>query len=181
MQPTSNTSESKAFGDKAVADVLTASVSLPSALTHEKRNTPVANPSLADLVIRATRHRRNDTFQSSGATPTYSDLYGNHDEACADDANYKTPESMRRIIGAGTVSTPPQRKPRYTRRCSITKFSLQTTARVAVRQLQQEHSGRRSIQSGVFLPASAKRTGPRYKNIAPILEKAMGEIDDNCF
>lgn len=164
-----------------MASVLKASVSPPSAHPREKRDTPIVNPSLTDFVAMATRLRRNDASQSSNTTPEYADLYGEHDEASPDNAQFKTPDSLRSIVGVGAGNAQHQRKPRYTRRCSITKFSLQRTARVAVRQLQQEHSARRSIQSGQCLSGSSNRTGPRYRDIAPILDQAMADIDANCF
>lgn len=159
MQP-SNTTKSKEYADKTVTDVIKLSASLVAA-------PPQPNPSLTDLVI-ATKRRRTGKPPSSDDTPDYADLYGEDEEASPQSA-IRTPATFRTIVGAGAVNAPPQQKPRASRRCSITKFSLQRTAQVAVRQLQREHFARRS------------RTGLKYRDIVPILDQAMADIDASCF
>lgn len=162
MQPnTSNTTKSKEHADKTVTDVIKLSASLVAA-------PPQPNPSLTDLVI-ATKRRRTGKPPSSDATPDYADLYGEDEEASPQSAPIRTPATLRSIVGGGAVNAPPQQKPRPSRRCSITKFSLQRTAQVAVRQLQREHFARRS------------RTGLKYRDIVPILDQAMADIDASCF
>ena len=144
---------------------------------QEKRKLSVENPSATDLIMAAKRRQMDMPIQKpSVSTPDYSALYGD-DEATPHSSPLTTPTVVRSTVVA--MNAQPHRKPRYTRRNSITKFSLQMTALVAVRQLHQEDRNNERIESS--FSSGSRKPALQYRDIAPILDKAMAEIASNCF
>lgn len=190
-----------------------------------------SNPSMKELMAATTKRRRvmmgltakPQTLESPSSptprrvscnnedVPNYADLYGD-DPSC--------PQTPVPTMGSRTTTTTaendndvvhrPCQGPRYMRRCSITKFSLDQAARVAVHELEQEEDDptccttpppshhdstttlRRMMRQTrpslprrrmirAGVPHNNNRSGLNYKDIVPILHQAMEDIDANCY